>query len=110
MANIEQIKRGTAEYIKNDVLPHLPTAKQIGVGIYVALVMDNAAAAVAKLKENPAFEITGVFRGDEIDIDKLYSVAKPQFEQKQTIEIPFVGELTFDGGDVEKLYKYIKES
>lgn len=109
MANIEQIKRGVAEYVKNDVLPHLPTAKQIGVSIYIALVTDNASAAVAKLKDNPAFEITGVFQGDEIDIDKLYSVAKPQFEHKQTIEIPFVGELTFDGGDIDKLYNYIKE-
>nr|DAL56400.1 MAG TPA_asm: Polysaccharide biosynthesis/export protein [Caudoviricetes sp.] len=36
-------------------------------------------------------------------------MAKPQFEHKQTIEIPFVGELTFDGGDIDKLYNYIKE-
>nr|DAQ83870.1 MAG TPA: hypothetical protein [Caudoviricetes sp.] len=109
MANIEQVKHGVSEYVKNDVLPHLPTAKQIGVSIYIGLVMDNATGAVEKIKNHPALGLTGIFKDDDIDVDRLYSVARPQFEQRRTIEIPMIGELTFDGNDVDRLYKYIKE-
>ena len=45
-----------------------------------------------------------------VDIDKVYTVAKPMFDQKQSIDLPLIGRVTFDGGDVEKLYRYISEA
>ena len=32
------------------------------------------------------------------------------FDQKQSIDLPLIGRVTFDGNDVEKLYRYISEA
>ena len=32
------------------------------------------------------------------------------FEQRQSFDIPLLGKVTFDGQDVEKLYRYITEA
>ena len=45
-----------------------------------------------------------------INIDRLYNAARPKFEQKFPVSIPFIGDLTFDQNDVDKLYRYIKEA
>lgn len=49
--------------------------------------------------------------GTGIDIDQLYSLARPKMEgQKITVQIPIFGELRFDVNDLDKLYQYIKEA
>ena len=45
-----------------------------------------------------------------INIDRLYNAVRPKFEQRLPVSIPFIGELTFDQNDVDKLYRYIKEA
>lgn len=45
-----------------------------------------------------------------IDIDRLYSAARPKFENKLSVSVPFIGELKFDQNDIDKLYKYIQEA
>ena len=72
MVTIDQAMRGAVRFIDTEILPHLPTGKGIGAG--------------------------------------LYNAARPKFEQRLPISIPFIGELTFDQNDVDKLYRYIKEA
>lgn len=112
MATIQQVKNGLVKYIDNDMLPHLSGFKKIGLGIYTALAAENVANIVMKYKDHPAISVLGIIDGSNVDVDKLYNAVYPMFNngQKQIIDIPVIGEYVVDSTDIEKLYKYIKES
>ena len=93
MVTIDQAMRGVVRFIDTEILPHLPTGKGIGAGIVIALIMDGV-----------------MDEAGNINIDRLYNAARPKFEQRLPVSIPFIGELTFDQNDVDKLYRYIKEA
>ena len=90
MVTIDQIMRGAARFADNEVIPHLPTGKGIGAGIALALIMDESGS---------------------VDLDRLYNAARPKLDgQKLPVNIPIIGELRFDVGDLDKLYRYIQEA
>lgn len=111
MVTVKQVQSGIVRYVDSDLLPHLDGMKKIGLGIYMGLASENIGAAIQKYKDHPAVAMLNVVTGDGmVDIDKVYAVAKPMFEQKQSIDLPLIGRVTFDGDDVEKLYRYISEA
>lgn len=111
MITIDQAMRGVVRFIDTEILPHLPTGKGIGAGIAVALIMDGGKERILALRENPVVQMMGVMgEAGNINIDRLYNAARPKFEQKLPVSIPFIGDLTFDQNDVDKLYRYIKEA
>lgn len=111
MVTVKQVQSGIVRYVDSDLLPHLDGMKKIGLGIYMGLASENIGAAIQKYKDHPAVAMLNVVTEDGmVDIDKVYAVAKPMFDQKQSIDLPLIGRVTFDGNDVEKLYRYISES
>ena len=111
MITIDQAMRGVVRFIDTEILPHLPTGKGIGAGIAVALIMDGGKERILALRENTVVQMMGVMdEAGNINIDRLYNAARPKFEQKLQVSIPFIGDLTFDQNDVDKLYRYIKEA
>lgn len=111
MVTVKQVQSGIVRYVDSDLLPHLDGMKKIGLGIYMGLASENIGAAIQKYKDHPAVAMLNVVTEDGmVDIDKVYAVAKPMFEQKQSIDLPLIGRVTFDGDDVEKLYRYISEA
>ena len=111
MITIDQVMRGVVRFIDTEILPHLPTGKEIGAGIAVALIMDGGKERILAMRENPVVQMMGVMdETGNINIDRLYNAARPKSEQRLPVSIPFIGELTFDQNDVDKLYRYIKEA
>lgn len=111
MVTVKQVQSGIVRYVDSDLLPHLDGMKKIGLGIYMGLASENIGAAIQKYKGHPAVAMLNVVTEDGmVDIDKVYAVAKPMFDQKQSIDLPLIGRVTFDGNDVEKLYRYISEA
>lgn len=109
MISVQQAIQGISRYIDAEVLPHMTGAKKVGVGVYTALALRNAAGVVDKLKTHPAIAMLDVIDANNmIDVDALYNVAMPMFAEKQRINVPVIGELVFDQSDVEKLYRYLK--
>ena len=109
MISLQQAQQGISRYIDAEILPHMTGIKKVGVGVYTALVLQNAAGAVEKLKTHPAISMLNVIgENNMIDVDALYKVAFPMFAEKQRINVPVIGELVFDQSDVEKLYRYLK--
>lgn len=112
LVTMNQVKNGLVKYIDNDVLPHLTGIKKIGLGVYTALAADNVVGLMEKYKDHPAVSVLNVIDAEgNIDIDKLYKSVLPMFEsgERQSINIPLIGELLVDKTDLEKLYRYIKE-
>lgn len=112
MVTIDQAMRGVAQYADNEIIPHLPTGKGIGAGIALALIMDGGKSRILALKDHPAVQMMGVMdEGGNIDLDRLYNAARPRFDgQKLPVTVPIIGELRFDVGDLDKLYRYIQEA
>lgn len=108
---IDQAMRGAMRYADNEVIPHLPGGKGIGAGIMLALIMEGSREKVLALRENPAVRLMRIMdEQGNIDIDRLYSAARPKFENKLSVSVPLIGDLKFDQNDVDKLYKYIQEA
>ncbi len=112
MVTIDQAMRGVAQYAENEIIPHLPTGKGIGAGIALALIMDGGKSRILALKDHPAVQMMGIMDEEgNIDLDRLYNAARPRFDgQKLPVTVPIIGELRFDVGDLDKLYRYIQEA
>ena len=111
MVTIDQAMRGAAKFADNEIIPHLPTGKGIGAGIALALIMDGGRSRILALRDHPAVKLMQIMdEQGNIDLDRLYNAARPKFENKLSVSVPFIGELKFDQNDVDKLYKYIQEA
>ena len=108
---IDQAMRGAVRFADNEIIPHLPRGKGIGAGIALALIMDGGRSRILALREHPAVKLMQIMdEQGNIDLDRLYNAARPKFENKLSVSVPFIGELKFDQNDVDKLYKYIQEA
>lgn len=108
---IDQAMRGAVRFAYNEIIPHLPGGKGIGAGIALALIMDGGRSRILALREHPAVKLMQIMdEQGNIDLDRLYNAARPKFENKLSVSVPFIGELRFDQNDVDKLYKYIQEA
>lgn len=112
MVTIDQAMRGAMRFADQEIIPHLPTGKGIGAGIALALIVDGGKDRLMKLREHPAVQLMGVMdESGNIDIDRLYNAARPKMDgQKLPVDVPILGELRFDIGDLDNLYRYIKEA
>ena len=108
---IDQAMRGAVRFADNEIIPHLPGRKGIGAGIALALIMDGGRSRILALRDHPAVKLMQIMdEQGNIDLDRLYNAARPKFENKLSVSVPFIGELKFDQNDVDKLYKYIQEA
>ena len=108
---IDQAMRGAVRFADNEVIPHLPGGKSIGAGVALALIIDGGRDYILSLRDNPAVKLMRIMdEQGNIDIDRLYSAARPKFENKLSVSVPLIGDLKFDQNDVDKLYKYIQEA
>ena len=108
---IDQAMRGALRFADNEVIPHLPGGKGIAAGVMLALIMESGKEKLLALRENPAMQMMQVLdENGNIELDRLYSAARPRFENKLAVSVPLLGELRFDQGDVDKLYKYMQEA
>lgn len=108
---IDQAMRGAVRFADNEIIPHLPGGKGIGAGIALALIMDGGRSRILALREHPAVKLMQIMdEQGNIDLDRLYNAARPKFENKLSVSVPFIGELKFDQNDVDRLYKYIQEA
>lgn len=102
---------GIKKYIYTDMLPHLPTIKQILLGGYIELAQGNAMNAALKLRDHPAISILGVFdESGNVDETRLYTVLFDIFSEKRTIDIPMIGTYTFSRSDVDKLFDFMRSA
>ena len=113
MVTISQIKTGIEQYMDREILPHLSTGKQIGLGIYTELLMVEIEGKAREYLNMPAIKILGL--SDEegnIDLDRLQDVAarKVGDRGKFEVDLPIIGRFTFSQSDVVKLCELIRRA
>lgn len=110
MVSKERFVNGVLRYIEREVLPHMPEAKSVVVAGVVTLYAKRTPQLFEKMEGIPAVQATGVFDDGKIDEDALYNAFAPQIRNPLEFDIPFVGKLSFDRAEIDKLLKYIKEA
>lgn len=109
MIRIHQVQNGLGKYVECELVPHLSGIKKIGLSAYAALASKNLGEVVMKYKDHPAVAVLHIINDEgEVNVDALRDALFPLFAEKQTIEIPLIGDFTFDQNDIEKLCRYMK--
>ena len=112
MITVHQLKKGLEVYADKEILPHLSSAKRVGLGIYLELLLNRIESEPALIFDNPAIKILGIIDGQNVDLDKLYSAAVSRMDAAGPIEIdvPMIGCFTFNRNDADKLCELIRRS
>ena len=102
MVGLEQIRRGASTYIAKELTPLLPTWQGVLVEALAPGVID------AKLKELAGMKLfSGFMDGASVDVEEIYKQLKVTASGRWPME---VYGFRFNEADLDKLYRYIKES
>ena len=105
MVAIEKVIRGITCYADNEILPHLPSNKACILGAGIALVLRSPENLMQKIPK-----ALNIIDNNMVDVDALRDALSANMKQKFEINVPFIGQLTFDVSEVDKLYDYIMRS
>ena len=110
MITLQRFKTGLARYADTELVPKLEGWEKIAFGAGASLMLSAPDEKLLKLLHSPAISMMGIVdEQDNIDIDALYKAVVPQFESKQRLPLPLVGDFTFDRSDIETLYRFMTD-
>lgn len=110
MVTSKQVVAGVLEYADRNIMPKLDGSKQFLAGMALGMVGGKAEALMASLSQQPMIAALGVVQQNgDLDLDALYAAAATQMDKQKnlSIDIPVIGRLTFDRGDLDELYRTI---
>lgn len=106
----EKVIAGAAMYIEKEILPHLPEMKALAVAGAVALYARRVPAILDELEKVPAVKMLGVIESGMVDLDAIYNAYAPKIVKPIEVNIPFVGRMSFDRAEVDRLMEYVREA
>ena len=112
MVHVSKIAAGMVAYADTELVPRVSgSLKAWGIGAAVMLVCDRLLAVLQLLSQNRMVSAMGLVDGEMVDVDAVYQAVKKYAErQTATVEVPFVGCITFTSSDVDALYRAIKQA
>ena len=117
MISTEQIKRGLAAYIDNEILPNIPSGslKKVLVGTALTLYITNI-EKIIKGQDNAFISAMGLIdESGTVDMDRLSEALKRNIpESGTTISINAlgmnIGSMILHRSDVDAIHRYILNS
>lgn len=112
MISFDQLKRGAANYLDNELMPKLPPAKQWLAGSAAVLALDSLPQLITTAAQNPMLAALGIVTPDGVDLDRVYTAVRSRAEKTGAVAIPvpFLGQLTISATDLDTLYDYIRRA
>lgn len=109
MANLGQVKNGLARYIDREITAKMTGWQKWVFGAMAGVALNNTAGIFEQLKQMPVVKMLGVVdANDNIDMDSLYHQFKEQARKGPiTFDVPMIGPMTLNEGDVDKIYNAI---
>lgn len=111
MYNLGQVVGGVTNYLDDEILSKISGWQKWVIGAGLGVSLTKASNIFNELKKNPmvkALEI--VDKNDMIDVDTLYKEVKKQAKKGSiTFNVPMIGNMTLNEGDVDKIYNNIRE-
>lgn len=113
MVSIESVERGLARYIDRELMPSVKTdgIKGFAIGTAAALLVKRGGGILREYAKNPLLQQMGLVSPDgSIDLDALREAAASNIPASGLIvDLPMGITMRFQAGDVDSLYKYIRE-
>ena len=105
---VDRIAEGVATYIDRELVPKVPGIRKWVLGMSGAYAIKMVQDKVAENK-NLLTSIGIMSEDGMVDIDTLAANMKRSAQENGAVteHFPMLGDITFDSGDVEKLYTYI---
>ena len=112
MYSYNVVLKGIAKYIDNEIIAKINGWQKWVMGAGVGILLSNSTEFYNNLTQNEFVKMLNVIdKNGEIDVDKIYEEIKKQAQKSSiTFNAPIVGMITLNEKDVDKIYKYIKES
>lgn len=112
MTNLNNIVLGLKKFVDSEMLPKVSGLNKWIVGAGISLALENSSNIFDSLKQNDFIKALNIInKDDEIDLDKIYeSLIEQAKKSAVTFDMPLVGVVTLKEKDLEKIYKFIKES
>lgn len=110
MVNSKQIVEGVVEFANKNIMPKLEPTHQFLAGMALGVVGGKADGMLKALAAQPMISALGVIQPNgEVDLDTLYASASAQMDRQGAlpVDIPIIGRMTFDRGDLDELYRTI---
>ena len=108
MYSQEQVVSGLITYIKNEVLPMLPTSAKLLAG---AALLHNA-GRLPELLQNSSLKTIGLISDSGIDVDLWAQDLKRSMDEfcsgRAEIQIPMLSPIIITSSDIDTLKRYIK--
>lgn len=107
----ERVAAGVLRYVDCEVCPHVPGFKSVALAAVAALYAQKIPVIFDRLQAHPAVAILDVISADGmVDVDALYNAFAPKISQPVQLNVPFIGQISIDRAEIDKMYRYIKEA
>ena len=113
MVTTEQIERGFARWLDNELMPHFPANgwKKVIAGTAASIMIKRGGTMITALAENPIVKALEVAKDGMFDIEILRDEMKSNMSATGLkIDIPIVGAITLNKGDIDIIAQYIMEA
>lgn len=109
MVTLAQATAGIERYLDTEILAKIPGWQKWVLGAAASRMLSRSGEIFNTLKNNPVVSAMGVIdEQDQIDIDAIYREFSKQAQRGAiTFDIPLMGALTVNSGDIDRLYNYI---
>lgn len=110
MVSIAQFQHGVTMYIDREIVSKLGGWQKWAFGAGAGALMTKFPEMVNSLKQDQLVQMMGVINeNDEIDVDLLHEQLGEQARRNGavTFNVPLIGALTLNEGDVDRAYHYI---
>lgn len=104
--NIKSVPVIVVDYMEKHILPKASGWQKFAVGSAMFVAHNRAAQIVENLEILKMLELSGVLKGEELDMDYLHDMALSALE-KSGGKLKLMG-YVMDNSDVEEIYKIAK--
>lgn len=109
MVRIEAVQRGLANYIDKNLLSQMTPVEKVAKGGLIGIYLNGLPNIISGYVSKSGLDKIGVVTEQGIDIDAIKNSFMVQFQSagKVPFDVPFIGTLTFDAEEIEKIYQEI---
>lgn len=113
MVSIDNVERGLARYIEEDLLPNLPRdgAKGFAVGVAAALIIRRGGNILREYAGKKCMQTLGLISPDgAVDLDAVRDALKANMPETGVVfDLPLGLSIRARASDIDKLYHLIRK-
>lgn len=107
MVSLQKVQTGVTRFIETEITAQFTGWQKLLAETAIGLYMAQLPTQLEALAKNPIFAGMGVIKGDQVDVDRLYTELDRHFQQPVSLTIPMLGTAQFTRENLATLYQMI---